>query len=225
MQILKYGIGVLLATGMIFGQDSVVLAGHTRDVNVVACSADGKMIASGSEDEKTFLWDAASHQEIASVGGGGAVMSVGISPDGKRIASGERYHKVNLLDPAGKVVKVLEAHEAAVIATGFTADSKTLITFSLDGGMRQWDAATGTAEGVTKTPLDVYSAGAFSADGRWFFRRDLGREPVPLQRPIEEGRAQDPTRYHGESRGILSRWQDGSGGDRRHGAPALHGRR
>lgn len=168
MTILKCGVSVLLATGMIFGQDSVSLAGHTREVNAVACSAEGKMIASGAEDEKTFLWDAAAHQEIASVGGGGAVMSVSISPDCKRIASGERYHKVNLLDPAGKVVKVLEGHEAAVIATGFTTDSRTLMTFSLDGGLRFWDAATGAAQGVTKTPLDSYSSGAFSADGRWF---------------------------------------------------------
>ncbi|HEV3199579.1 MAG TPA: WD40 repeat domain-containing protein [Bryobacteraceae bacterium] len=168
MAIRKYGMSVFVAAGMIFGQDSVSLAGHTRDVNVVACSSDGKMIASGAEDEKTFLWDTAAHQEIASVAGGGAVMSVSISPDGKRIASGERYHKVNLLDPAGKVVKVLEGHDAAVIATGFTADSKTLMTFSLDGGMRLWDAATGAPQGATKTPLDSYTAGAFSADGRWF---------------------------------------------------------
>jgi WD40 repeat protein len=95
-------------------------------------------------------------------------MSVAISPDGKRIASGERYHKVNLLDPSGKVVKVLEGHDAAVIATGFTGDSKTVLTFSLDGGMRFWQASTGEAQGVAKTPLDSYSAGAFSADGRWF---------------------------------------------------------
>ncbi len=168
MSIVKCVVGMMLASGMIFGQGSLALAGHTRDVNVVACSADGKMIASGGEDEKTFLWDAAAHQEIASPGGGGAVMSVSISPDGKRIASGERYHKVNLLDASGKVVKVLEGHDAAVIATGFTADSQTVLTFSLDGGLRMWDAATGAAKGAVKTPLDSYSAGAFSADGRWF---------------------------------------------------------
>ena len=165
---LKYGIGFLLASTAIFAQNSVSLAGHTRDVNVVACSADGRMIASGAEDEKTFLWDATSKQEIASPSGGGAVMSVSISPDGRRVASGERYHKVNLIDPSGKVVKVLEGHDAAVIATGFTSDSKTLITFSLDGGMRFWDAATGAPQGATKTPLDTYSSGAFSTDGRWF---------------------------------------------------------
>src|SRR5262249_13340583 len=147
---------------------SVSLAGHKRDVNVVACSANGKMIASGAEDEKTFLWDASSKQEIASQGGGGAVMSVSISPDGTRVASGERYNKVNLLDGTGKVVKVLEGHQAAVIATGFTPDSKTALTFALDGGLRYWDAGSGTPKGAVNVATDSYSSGAFSKDGVWF---------------------------------------------------------
>ncbi|HLK62954.1 MAG TPA: WD40 repeat domain-containing protein [Bryobacteraceae bacterium] len=168
MQILKWAGAILLASQVIYAGDAVSLAGHTRDVNVVACSGDGKLIVSGAEDEKTFLWDVASKQEIASPTGGGAVMSVSISPDGKRVASGERYHKVNLLDRSGKVVKVLEGHEAAVIATGFTADSKTLMTFSLDGGLRYWDAAAGAPQGAVKVALDSYSSGAFSADGKWF---------------------------------------------------------
>jgi WD40 repeat protein len=163
----KLSLSLLLASGMVFAQESVTLAGHTRDVNAVACSSDGKLIASGSDDEKTMLWDAASNQQTAAVAGGGAVLSVSISPDGKRIASGERYHKVNLLDPTGKVVKVLEGHESAVIATGFTSDSKIALTFSLDGNLRMWDAATGAPQGAIKTQLDVYSAAVFSADGKW----------------------------------------------------------
>ena len=163
----KLGLSILLVSGMVFGQESVTLAGHTRDVNAVACSSDGKMIASGADDEKTLLWDASSNQQTAAVPGGGAVLSVSISPDGKRIASGERYHKVNLLDPSGKVIKVLEGHESAVIATGFTADSKTALTFSLDCNLRMWDAATGAPLGTIKTQIHVYSAAVFSADGRW----------------------------------------------------------
>ena len=164
----KLGVTAVLAAGVIFGQQATSLAGHTRDVNVVACSANGKMIASGGEDSKTFLWDAATRQQIAATAGGGAVLSLAISPDGTRIASGERYGKVKLLDASGKEVKTLEGHQAAVIATAFTADGKGLISFSLDGGMRFWDAATGAAQAETQTPRDSYAAGAFSADRRWF---------------------------------------------------------
>src|SRR4051812_33248047 len=115
MRILNAGALALWMAGVALAQP-VTLSGHARDVNVVACSADGRTLASGGEDEKTFVWNVATRQEAASVTGGGAVMSVSISPDGKRIASGERYHKVNLLDGAGKSIKVLEGHEQSVIA-------------------------------------------------------------------------------------------------------------
>jgi WD40 repeat protein len=164
----KLAVTAVLTAGAIFGQQAAILKGHTRDVNVVACSADGKTIASGGEDSKTILWDVASRQKIAEIEGGGAVQAVAISPDGSRIASGERYHKVKLLDASGKEVKTLEGHQAAVIAVAFTADGKGLISFSLDGGMRFWNAATGAAQGEAQTPRDSYSTGAFSADRRWF---------------------------------------------------------
>lgn len=164
----KLALTTLFAAGVILGQPAASLTGHTRDVNVVACSADGKLIASGGEDSKTILWDVASRKQIAAAEGGGAVQALAISPDGSRIASGERYHKVKLLEASGKEVKTLEGHQAAIIALAFTPDSKTLISFSLDGGMRFWDAATGAAKGETQTPRDSYAAGAFSADGRWF---------------------------------------------------------
>jgi WD40 repeat protein len=164
----KLGVTAVLAAGIVFGQQAASLTGHKRDVNAVACSADGKMIASGGDDSMTFLWDAASRKQIAATAGGGAVLSLAISPDGTRIASGERYHKVKLLDASGKEVKTLEGHQAEVIATAFTADGKGVISFSLDGGMRFWDAATGAAQGEALAPRDSYSAGAFSADRRWF---------------------------------------------------------
>jgi WD40 repeat protein len=165
---LKLAVTAALAAAVALGQQTATLTGHARDVNVVACSADGKMIASGGEDSKTILWDVASRKQIAAAEAGGAVQALAISPDGSRIASGERYHKVKLLDASGKEVKTLEGHQAAIIAAAFTPDGKRLISFSLDGGMRFWDAATGAPQGEAQAPRDSYSAGAFSADGRWF---------------------------------------------------------
>jgi WD40 repeat protein len=135
-----------------------------RDVDVVACPADGNLIVSRGQDSRTFLWNASSRQPVASAAGGGAVLSLAISPDGARIASGERYHKVKLLDASGKEVKTLEGHQPPVIATAFTAGGKGLISFSIDGGMRFWDAATGAAQGEAQAPRDSYAAAAFSAD-------------------------------------------------------------
>ncbi len=160
----------MASASLIWGQGvALTLTGHARDAHVVACSADGKMLASGGEDEKTILWDvAAGGTQIGSAPAGGAVQAVAISPQGNRVAAGERYHKVKLLDATGKELKVLEGHESAIIGAGFSADGKALYTFSLDGSLRQWDAMTGAAQGVLPKQLDSYTAAAFSPDGRWF---------------------------------------------------------
>jgi WD40 repeat protein len=153
-----------------FGQNNnITLSGHARDTNAVACSVDGKLLASGGEDEKTIVWDLASGgTQVAAASAGGSVQAVAISPSGNRIAAGERYHKIRLLDQTGKELKVLEGHESAIIGVGFTADGKSLFTFSLDGGIRQWDAATGAPQGVLPGQRDSYTSAAFSPDGKYF---------------------------------------------------------
>lgn len=147
----------------------LTLSGHARDAHSVACSADGKLLASGGEDEKTLLWDLASGgTQIGAAAAGGSVQAVAVSPAGNRIAAGERYHKVRLLDRSGKELKILEGHEAAILGVGFSGDGRFLYTFSLDGSLRQWDAATGASLGVLATQRDSFTAAGFSADGKWF---------------------------------------------------------
>lgn len=156
--------GLLPAIGQ-----NLTLSGHARDTNTVACSADGKLLASGGEDEKTIVWDiAAGGTQVGTASAGGSVQAVAISPAGNRIAAGERYHKIRLLDQTGKELKILEGHESAILGVGFTADGKSLFTFSLDGGIRQWDAVTGAPQGVLPGQRDSYTSAGFSPDGKWF---------------------------------------------------------
>jgi WD40 repeat protein len=148
-----------------FGQS--VLTGHARDTYSIACSADGQLLASGGDDEKTLIWDMKNGgKQAGAAAAGGSVQAIAISSS--RIASGERYHKVKLLDLTGKEIKILEGHEAAILAVGFSPDGKSLYSFSLDGSLRVWDAATGAAQGVVISQRDSFVSAGFSADGKWF---------------------------------------------------------
>ena len=156
---------MLVVATAIYSQSSA-LNGHTRDINAVACSADGKWILSGGEDGMSLLWDAASRRQLAAFKGE-AVLAVAISPGGKRIASGERYKKVRLLDSGAKEIRTLEGHNADILAVSFTTDGKLLLSFAKDGGIRSWEATTGAPQGSPQQVPDSYDSGVFSSDGKW----------------------------------------------------------
>src|SRR5262249_20085149 len=64
------------------------LSGHTRPVNSVTCSPDGRRLATASGDETIRVWDARTGQQLLKLEGHtGPVWSVSYCPDGQRLAT------------------------------------------------------------------------------------------------------------------------------------------
>ena len=73
------------------------LRGHNDNVESVAFSSDGELIASGSADTTVIVWDAFSYKEILTLRGHEkAVVSVAFSPDRTQILSGSSDGTVRL---------------------------------------------------------------------------------------------------------------------------------
>src|SRR4029453_4826626 len=65
-----------------------VLAGHVKEVYVVAVSPDGSRIASAGGDGKAMVWDTATGQLLLTLAGhGGRIGALAFSPDGERLAT------------------------------------------------------------------------------------------------------------------------------------------
>jgi eukaryotic-like serine/threonine-protein kinase len=205
---------------------------HDDEVLAVGFSPDGKVLLTGSRDEKARLWDAATGFPIGApfvhlgrnpnlpavsekVGGrGGQVVAVALSPDGKTLATGtaDPYHK-------GRA-QVWEAGLLAVLRPmddPLWNDKHDLAGFPAGGfGTRDfpaqiWEVGSGK---LVRRPLDRQTvwAVAFSPDGKLLLTaegRITGQSPSDMPRVPVPGGGRQFGHEQAEGSAELWQWADG----------------
>jgi WD40 repeat protein len=179
---------------------------HPREINAVAVSPDGKLIASGgtgSDGGVIKLWNSATRQEIAMLTGhGGTVQAVAFSKDGRLLASGEMYSIVKIWDVASKKeLATLKGHTGGVNGVAFSPDGKTVASASTDQKIILWDSGSGAARSTLSGHKAKIVGVAYSADGKRLASADeIGTMiiwDVPTGKQLKAIRAVDKD-YRGE---------------------------
>lgn len=165
------------ASGQPIGE---ALAGHQSNVNCVAFSPDGKILASGDARGVIILWDVATRRMIGQpfIGHQRRVHSLAFSPDkilasgGSGDGTGEIYFwNVATHERMGEPLK---GHTSFVRSLAFSPDGKTLASADgrdasadFDPSIILWDVATRRPLGSPlKGHTDGISSLAFNPDGK-----------------------------------------------------------
>jgi WD40 repeat protein len=152
---------------------------HAGPVSCLAVSPDGKLLATGAEDDKKVrLWDAETLRPLGALAGHRAfVKCVTISPDRHWLASGSGYGDFLLWDvkaspPKGPTVLVTRGHQGkpnnGIHAAAFTKDSKTLAVAG-DGrsvGLYDCSGQEPVERGVLPGLTEEVRSLTFSPDGK-----------------------------------------------------------
>jgi WD40 repeat protein len=141
--------------------------GHDIDVNDVAFSPDGSMLATAGDDGAARVWDPSTGEELFEVTGEGQVWHTSWSPDGSRfVATWPDEGVVRVVDAAtGDTVHAIAEQEFR-LATAFSADGGLLAISEPEDAIHLYDVETGEAVGTL--PDSTWSSEiAPSPDGRW----------------------------------------------------------
>lgn len=148
------------------------LDGHTRRVEQVAATPDGRLIATGDNAGRVRLWDGKSLQLVrAARHHAGDVHALALSGDGKLLASGGRGGHVVVRDTAsGRVVfeRAEDIDSDTIFALALSHDGRVLVTGDTMGHVQWLDTATGAPLAIRSDdyPSNVRSI-EFSPDGRY----------------------------------------------------------
>ncbi|KAK0710658.1 WD40-repeat-containing domain protein [Lasiosphaeris hirsuta] len=144
-------------------------AGHAGAVYSVAFSPDGKLLASGSQDQTVGIYHSTTGISLQTLRGHSApVYSVAFSPTGNSLASGSHDNTIRLWDLTASSAPstTLNGHGGGVSSIAFSPDGTLLASGSDDKTIRLWDATTGSALLTLEGHTGLVRSVEFSPSGK-----------------------------------------------------------
>ena len=147
------------------GKEIRTFQAHANSIHGMAFSADGKLLATASEDMTARLWRVGTWEEVRRFTNDKRLESVALSRDGRLLATGAHNGPVQIWDMAtGQKLHVLRGHAGIVFDVAFSPDGKTLGSAG-DRTVRLWDVVSGRSTLSLLGHTEPVTSVAFTPDG------------------------------------------------------------
>jgi WD40 repeat protein len=149
------------------GEELLPADDHFAAVTCLAFAADGKTLASGSDDRTLHLWDTASGRHLRRfTGHKERIDAVALSAAGCLLASSGRDKTLRLWDTrTGRELHCIDTPADGALSLSFLADDKTLQWWGLHGDIRCYDAASGKVVRRFRSRRGMFYSAPLGADG------------------------------------------------------------
>jgi eukaryotic-like serine/threonine-protein kinase len=142
---------------------------HGRFIRALAFSPDGRLLATGSENEDSGIvkiWNPATGKELMDLPGhASALTALTFSPDGRFLATACQNDCVRVWDMAnGKAFCRIQEPMVAFNGLAFCAEGRCILTASMEGIVKTFDATTGEMKSSFQGNIQWVFSAAFSRD-------------------------------------------------------------
>jgi WD40 repeat protein len=147
-------------------RESVILRGHSGEVNSAEFGGTDRLVVTSSDDGTARIWDAGTGSTLRVLGPhGGKVTSARFSPDDALVVTSAEDNMVRVWDVGhGTLRHTLSQHEKQITSVSFL-DARTVISTSVDGTARVWRLEAPNAPAVLGGHRDAISSAASSPAG------------------------------------------------------------
>ena len=182
-------LGLILAlwAGCIWGQvpEMYLTQGHSDDIECMALSPDGRLMATGGEDNKVFVWDVASGRIRFEIGvHTDQIAAVFFSANSKLLLTSSDDDRTFVWSMAdGAKVRTLNVPQA-VNCIDYSPGRRYIVSGHSDRTLRVWDANSFTPLRSITVPNDgipLYSYGPVSGRRMFFYETGSNRYGTILE--------------------------------------------
>lgn len=150
------------------GRELLTLGGHSDEVQDLAISSDGLLLASTSKDGTSRLWDLSGPHSGEWLRREATANSVDFRPDGMLLASGGTDGVVAIWDARlGQRLRTLADRDSPVTDVAFDPSGSRLAAAGAGGAIHIWDPEAGELRLTIETNNLEFIDLAFTADGEY----------------------------------------------------------